>query len=181
MKINFFVLFLVFVLFNACSKDEGEQNASSTLSFFGQSDRTSFSLKLNKDQELFIKVQDQKLEFDNKQKATLFVFFTTWCLPCNAQNPHLNNLAQKYKDSFEIIGVLLDTPQADELDDFIKSQNINYTLALGDTNFLFANSIGGINAIPTMLLYSSNGTFLKQYLGIVLEEMLDIDIQKAIN
>ncbi|ELZ6688702.1 TlpA family protein disulfide reductase, partial [Campylobacter coli] len=45
---------------------------------------------------------------------------------------------------------------------------------------LLAKILGGVNGIPTMFLYDKNSQLINQYLGLIPEEMLEIDIQKAI-
>lgn len=47
-------------------------------------------------------------------------------------------------------------------------------------NAIFSDAVGGVKAIPTMFLYDKNGKLIQTYVGIVPEEMLDVDIQKAI-
>ncbi|NDJ27901.1 TlpA family protein disulfide reductase [Campylobacter sp. MIT 12-8780] len=175
----FITLFLALFLISCSSDDKDEQNASSLLSW-GQGNKQSFDLKLNNGENLFIKSNEGKLEFVSNDKATLFVFFTTWCAPCLAEIPHLNKLQEKYQDNFNIIGILLEDKNSNEVSNFINEKQISFKVALGEPNFTFAQSVGGVNAIPTMILYSSSGELVGQYLGIIPQEMLDIDIQKAI-
>ena len=51
-------------------------------------------------------------EVNTKQfrgKYTLIVFWASWCGPCRAEHPELNNLYTRYKDKgFEIVGISLD-------------------------------------------------------------------------
>lgn len=179
MILRVFLLFLLCFFVGCDNKKEEDLNATRSSSL-EQGERLNFSLIFNDGREFFIKADHQKLQFDNEQKATLFVFFTTWCKPCNALIPHLNTLQDKYKDSFTIVGVLLENKGKNELDEFVKLYKINYPIALGEGNYLLAKSIGGVSALPVMLLYSSDGKLINHYLGIIPQEMLDIDIQKAI-
>ena len=73
-----------------------------------------------------INLQKRKDGFDIKDndKATLFVFFATWCPPCRAEIPHLNNLSEKFKEELNIIGVLLEEKNEQEVKDFAKKYNI---------------------------------------------------------
>lgn len=175
-----FFFFLSLLFFVACDTDKtADKNASKALSW-GQGDKISFNLDLGNAELLNIRSSSDKLEFVSNDKAILFVFFTTWCEPCLAELPHLNKLQEKYKDNFNIIGVLLEDISKEELAQFVSKHNINFKIAQGENNFLFAQSVGGIHGIPTMLLYSSSGIFSNKYLGIIPQEMLDIDIQKAI-
>lgn len=181
MLLRTFLLTLFFCFFIACEGKKSEEDLNNTRnSSLEQGEKLNFNLTLNDGKEFFIKAQEQKLEFDSGQKATLFVFFTSWCSPCNAMTPHLNKLQEKYKDRFVIIGVLLEEKDINELNTFLKEQNINYPISLGENNYLLAKSVGGVSNLPVMILYSSNGRLINHYLGIIPQEMLDIDIQKAI-
>ena len=183
MKKIFFALILCF--FISCSKEdktndenlslESTQNAS-----LSQSDEVNFKLDLVDGGFVFVKKEDSNLLLDNNDKAILFVFFTTWCVPCVAEIPHLNKLQEKYIDELSVISVLLEDKTKEEIALFVKDNKINYKIANGEKNYLLARILGGVNGIPTMFLYSKSSKLINQYLGVIPEEMLEIDIQKAI-
>ena len=175
-----FFLCILLCFFMGCEKKKDEDLNVTQHSSLSQGEKINFSLILNDGRELFIRADKQKIEFDSQQKATLFVFFTTWCNPCIAQMPHLNKLQEKYKDNFIIVAILLEEKDKNSLDSFMQTHAMNYPVALGEGNYLLAKSVGGVNALPTMLLYSSEGKLINHYLGVIPQEMLDIDIQKAI-
>ena len=129
-----------------------------------------------------INLQKRKDGFDIKDndKATLFVFFATWCPPCRAEIPHLNNLSEKFKEELNIIGVLLEEKNEQEVKDFAKKYNIKYDVAVGEGNFLLEKAVGGIIGLPSSALYKPNGNYAIHYTGLVPEEMLENDILKAI-
>lgn len=179
MILRVFLLFLL-CFFAGCDSKKDEDLNVTRHSSLSQGENLSFSLVFTDGTEFFIKADKQKLEFDSNHKATLFVFFTTWCNPCTALVPHLNKLQEKYKDNFTIIGVLLDEKGEKPLAEFMQTHKINYPIAFGEGNYLLAKSVGGINALPVMLLYASDGKLINHYLGVIPQEMLDIDIQKAI-
>lgn len=188
-KIIFFSLFIIF--FISCNNDNQNENninkqevkkenntdnfnKFSTISLHFSN--SSIGLGLRRVNE-----NNKDLEFiNNDNRAIMFIFFTTWCIPCKAEIAHLNNLYQKYKDKIRFIGVLLEDKSDEELKEFIESNNINYEIANSDANYLFAKSIDGVSGIPYIMLYNSNGKNINNYLGAVYEEMLDIDIQKVI-
>ena len=87
------------------------------------------------------------------EKSTLLVFFATWCPPCKAEIPHLNNLQEKYKDKFVIISVLLEENKSnEEIANFAKYNNANFIITNSPDNFKFAQSVGGVKNIPLMFL-----------------------------
>lgn len=186
LRLVFGVLLAFFLL--SCNSDKKDddsqvqiQNSQSSEPVLSASATRNLSLKFQNKEDLFISINDSVLEFDNKQKATLFVFFTTWCAPCNALIPHLNNLQEKYKDNFQIFGILLEKKGDVKLDEFMQRYKINYDIAIGESNFDLATVVGGVNALPLMMLYGSDAKLMNTYLGLIPQEMLDIDIQKAIN
>ncbi len=174
-------VFLLFFLcfFVACDSKKDEDLNVTRHSSLSQGEKLNFSLIFNDGTEFFIKADKQKLAFDSQHRAVLFVFFTTWCNPCIAQMPHLNKLQDKYKDNFTIVGVLLEEKDKKSLDEFMQTHKINYQVALGEGNYLLAKSVGGVSALPVMMLYASDGRLINHYLGVIPQEMLDIDIQKA--
>ncbi|MBK1994105.1 hypothetical protein FSE90_07550 [Campylobacter novaezeelandiae] len=63
----------------------------------------------------------------------------------------------------------------------MQKNKIKFDVAIGDNNYLFAKSLGGINGMPTLFLFDKNNNLIRQYLGLIPIEMLEIDIQKAID
>lgn len=175
---------IILGIFTACSsqkEDEKEisDNNVSPQASLSQGQSMSFDLNFLEGESLHVKSDSGKINFDNEDKATLFVFFTTWCAPCIAEIPHLNKLQEKYKDSFNVIGILLEDKNEEEINLFKENNKIAYKIANGENNYLFARAMGGINGIPSMFLYAKNGDFVNQYLGIIPGEMLEIEILKA--
>ena len=166
--------FIFLIVFISCDSQNQDINQNNNTDLH-------FSLKLSEEKSLSIKYENQKLDFENENSAFLFVFFTSYCKPCLAQIPHLNNLAKNYQNKAQIIGVLLEELNEVELKDFVKKQKIAFPLAIGTNNYILAKAVGGIDRIPSMILYDKNGKKLNHYQGMIAEEMLDIDIQKAIN
>lgn len=184
MKIKkIFLLAVMSCLFVACSNDkEKQQNETntSTEASINQSDDMNFNLNLIDGGSISFKKENATLNFNDEDKATLFVFFTTWCAPCIAEIPYLNKLQEKYKNDFNIVGVLLEDKTNDEIQKFIEQHKISYKVANGENNYLLAKALGGVNGIPTMFLYSKHSKLIHEYLGLIPEEMLEVDIQKAI-
>ncbi len=116
-----------------------------------------------------------------KDKAVLVVFFATWCPPCKAEIPHLNNLLTKYNKDFQVIGVAVEQNKPnEELTSFINEHQIKYPITNGAVNFEFANAVGGVDGIPAMFLFDKTGKLVMNYVGATQEEILDSDISKHI-
>ncbi|MCR6570702.1 TlpA family protein disulfide reductase [Campylobacter insulaenigrae] len=178
MKINFFLVIFILVFFSACSsekEDTQEMNGASLT----QSENVHFTLKFLDDKKLFVNYQDQKFDFDDNSKAKLFVFFTSWCIPCKAEIAHLNNLHRKYKDGLDIIVLFLEENKDKEILEFIQENKITFQAGSGENSLIFSKILN-IGSIPAMVLFDTKGQKIKEYLGLIPEEMLDIDIQKVI-
>lgn len=180
-KMSLCVLFFT-LLFTGCdSKDENipKDTIKNTIA----KENTTFFVELDttKNEKIKAKISKNKIEFENKNnKVILLNFFATWCPPCKAEIPHLNALVKKYPNDFEVIAVLLEKNKPnEELINFIEEFNINYTVTNSSNNYLLEQAVGGVSSIPTMYLLNKQGEIKQKYIGIVLEEMLEIDIQKA--
>jgi thiol-disulfide isomerase/thioredoxin len=120
-------------------------------------------------------------EKEYQDKVILLDFWATWCPPCKAEIPHLNNLREKYKGKFEIIGILLeDGKPKSEVKDFMFEYNMKYPITLDADNRGVASIFGGVRSIPFMVMYKPDGNYNTHYTGAVPEEMIDINIQEAL-
>ncbi|RLA82559.1 MAG: hypothetical protein DRG78_06845 [Epsilonproteobacteria bacterium] len=123
-----------------------------------------------------------------KGKVVLVDFFGTWCPPCKAEIPHLNNIRKEMKGKFEILGI--DIGQRDgtdtnpsELNDFISEFEIKYPVTTGGDNGPLFGAVSELNkrgSIPFMLLFDTKGKFITHYIGMVPEEMIQGDINKLL-
>ncbi|MBL0702956.1 MAG: TlpA family protein disulfide reductase [Sulfurospirillum sp.] len=116
-----------------------------------------------------------------EEKIVLINFFTTWCPPCRAEIPHLNNLQKKYKDDLKIISVLLEKNKSNEdIINFINKNDIEFTITNSKDNYKLAKEVGGVRSIPLMLIYDRDGKYSQHYTGAVPEEMIDVDIKRIL-
>ena len=137
------------------------------------------TLKLLNGSTMQITKRSDGFDVKDGKKATLYVFFATWCPPCKAEIPHLNNLSEKFKNELNIVGVLLEDKSEDEVKEFAQKYKVKYDIAVGDGNFLFEKAIGGIKGLPASALFKANGDYVQGYIGLVPEEMLENDINRA--
>jgi thiol-disulfide isomerase/thioredoxin len=116
-----------------------------------------------------------------ENKIVILDFFATWCPPCKAEMPHLVNLQEKYKNDVQIIGILLEEHKTnDQVIQFMNKFNINFKIVNSNENFRLAQKVGGVDTIPFTMIFDKNSTYFQHYTGAVPEEMIDIDIQKAL-
>jgi thiol-disulfide isomerase/thioredoxin len=112
-------------------------------------------------------VQGDPVKSFAKGKAYIVEFWATWCPPCRASIPHLNEIYEKYKDQ----GLIVIGQNCSERDDsgvaaFVKKMGdkMTYRVALDDKrsdpegemskNWMEA---AGQNGIPTAFVVNSKG------------------------
>ena len=184
MKIKLLIIALLAIFIVGCNdKKDGDDNSSKS------SDQTHanidygapFDLTLIDESKMMLQKFDKGFKVEGNDEAILFNFFATWCPPCKAEIPHLNNLSDKFKGKLKIVSVLMEDKSKDEIDAFMKKFKVNFGISYGENNFLFAKALGGVVGIPYMVLYKPNGEYATHYVGLVPEEMLESDINKVIN
>lgn len=176
-KLAFFTI-LSLMIFSGCdsktttTNNETEQSNSLPMYKLTTNDAKTLHLQATNDGMIF-------QEF--KGKAVLLNFFATWCPPCKAEIPHLNNLREKYGNDFEIVAVLLEERKTTtEIKAFKEEFAVQYPITNSMENFNLANAVGGVKSIPTMFMFDKSGKMIQKYVGVVPEEMMETDIKKAI-
>ncbi len=188
MKIKLTILLSFLLIITGCS-DKAESNEnnkikqSEEIKIKKSEKKIIYPIKLKTIDEKIIDVNQTNTGFSfssSKNKSVLLTFFTSWCPPCKAEIPHLNNLQKKYKGKLDIIGVLLEDKNIGEIKSFIKKYNVKYTVTYGKENFTLAKAAGDVKAIPFSILYDKSGAYATHYTGAIPEEMMNIDIKKAV-
>ncbi|MCX6934939.1 MAG: TlpA disulfide reductase family protein [Verrucomicrobia bacterium] len=102
--------------------------------------------------KLSVQWLEKKPETDGR--AMIVEFWATWCPPCRASIPHLNEIYAKYKDKgLQIVGIT-DEDRA-KIKKFEKEVPIEYAVGL-DANGKYAKPFG-IQGIPHAVLVDKTG------------------------
>lgn len=169
------------LILSGCSSESKKEEPKATL--LKETPKSEpLTLKTTEGKEIVVTPTEKGFTFSGyENKVVLVNFFATWCPPCKAEIPHLNNLQEKYKENFVIISVLLEENKSnEEIASFMKYNNINFIITNSPENFKFAKNAGGVKNIPLMFLYDKNGSYSTHYVGAVPEEMIDSDIKKVL-
>ncbi len=106
-----------------------------------------------------IDLQGKRVELaDLKGKTVLLDFFTTWCGPCLADAPSLDELYEKYGGkNLEIVGISVDEDRSD-VEKFLKSHPHEYPIILASENAMPRPYQIGV--FPTYVIIDSDGNVL---------------------
>jgi len=179
MKILFISILTLLVLSGCSHEDKNDKNQQNQVS---EVQNTNIVLTDTDGKKIKVKkVKDGYIFEGYEGKIVLLNFFATWCPPCKAEIPHLNNLQEKYAKDLKIISVLLEENKTnDEIKEFIKSFGITFTVANSQENFKLAKDVGGVQSIPLMIIYDRQGKSSQSYTGAIPEEMIESDIKKVL-
>ncbi|MCM3571249.1 redoxin domain-containing protein [Neobacillus mesonae] len=110
---------------------------------------------------------------DYKGKKVILNFWATWCPPCKAEMPHMQNFYEKNQDNgVAIVAVNLTNLDKGnkEIENFVKSYGLTFDILL--------DKVGTIGAqyqafsIPTSYIIDSKGVISKKIIGPMDEEMM---------
>src|ERR1700757_847254 len=98
-------------------------------------------------------------------KVVLIDFWATWCQPCKKEMPGYQSLADRYGyQGFVVIGFKFETmPDMEDPLQFAKEIGVHYPLAVATDDL--KQKFGGIEGLPTTLLYDRQGVLRSKVIG----------------
>jgi cytochrome c biogenesis protein CcmG/thiol:disulfide interchange protein DsbE len=109
-------------------------------------------------------------------KVVVVNFWATWCGPCRIEIPDFIEVYKNYKGrGVEIIGVSLDREEWEKVTPFVKKNNINYPIVMG--NGEIARKFSNFNAIPTTFIIDKKGTIVDEHTGILTKAQLEAKLK----
>lgn len=159
---------VLFALFQAVTKEPAPAAVTATKISEGaaiDSSAPEFTLKNLNGEEVSLK--------DYKGKKVMLNFWATWCPPCKAEMPAMQQLYSQKPADLEILAINLD-PQND-VSGFVNSNGLDFPVLLdqsGSTQQLYS-----IISIPTTFLIDEKGVIKKKHIGSMtfeqMEEIID--------
>jgi len=102
---------------------------------------------------------------DLRGKVVLVDFWATWCQPCKKEMPGYQKLVDRYGSrGFVAIGFKFDT-MMDIEDPLQFSEEIGVRYPLAVANDEIKQKFGGIEGLPTMMLYDRQGILRTKVIG----------------
>lgn len=96
-------------------------------------------------------------------KVVILNFWATWCPPCRAEMPSLNNLYREYRNKgLEVVAISTDRSYT-VIKDYISKNPSDITILI-DTDNKVSRQFK-VFSIPTTFLIDRNGIIIERYLG----------------
>ena len=107
----------------------------------------------------------EKIDPTKTGKMTILNFWGTWCPYCLYEMPHLNDIAEKYKDKLSVVAVHTDIAGTDAIE-YVKTY-------IPDSSIIFANdhqnafysTMGGNGSYPYTVILDGEGKVKTRFYG----------------
>jgi len=113
-------------------------------------------------------------------KVVLIDFWATWCQPCRKEMPGYQKLLERYgPNGFVVVGFKFDTMK--DTEDpivFAKAIGARYPLAVATDEI--RREFGGIEGLPTTLLYDRQGALRQKIIGFEYTHVVEGDIKSLL-
>jgi thiol-disulfide isomerase/thioredoxin len=114
---------------------------------------------------------------DLRGKVVLIDFWATWCVPCKKEMPGYQKLLDRYgAHGFLVVGFKLDMMR--DTEDpvlFAKKLGVRYPLAVGADDL--KERFGGIEGIPTTMLYDRHGVLRYKVIGFEYRDVIESQLK----
>jgi thiol-disulfide isomerase/thioredoxin len=117
------------------------------------------------------------LSAEFRGKVVLIDFWATWCQPCKKEMPGYQKLLNLYGPrGFAVIGFKFDT-MTDVQDpvSFAKGIGVRYPLAVAADDL--KQKFGGIEGLPTTMLYDRQGILRKKIVGFEYTDVIESSVK----
>jgi thiol-disulfide isomerase/thioredoxin len=110
-------------------------------------------------------------------KVVLIDFWATWCQPCKKEMPGYQKLWERYGSrGFVIVGFKLDIMRdTEDPVQFAKRIGVRYPLVVAADDL--KQKFGGIEGIPTTMLYDRHGILRKKVIGFEYTDVIESELK----
>jgi thiol-disulfide isomerase/thioredoxin len=117
---------------------------------------------------------------DFRGKVVLIDFWATWCQPCKKEMPGYQKLVDGYgAQGFAVVGFKLDIMK-DAEDPILFAQKIGVRYPLAVASDDVKAKFGGIEGLPTTLLYDRQGILRKKIIGFEYTTVIESEIKSLL-
>ena len=116
---------------------------------------------------------------DLRGKPVIVDFWATWCGPCRASMPDLNDLQARYgARGLTVIGMSVDETGPAPVKRFATQLGVKFTIAMANDDVL--DAYGPIRSIPTTFFINRKGEIVRRVIGRIDNETLNGYVQEIL-
>lgn len=108
-------------------------------------------------------------------KVVLLNFWATWCPPCRQEIPQLIDLANRYKDRLQVIGVSMDDAPPAIVREFAKRMGVNYPIVMASPEIV--REYGGVPALPATFIVDTQSRVVQKHIGLYPPDVYENEIR----
>lgn len=108
---------------------------------------------------------------DYRGRAVVVDFWATWCKPCRASMPHLNQIQERYGARLVVVGISIDDGDVSTVRRFTEDLGIRFRIAMATERVL--DAYGPFRAMPTTFFINRSGEVKRRVVGYIDPETLD--------
>lgn len=114
----------------------------------------------------------KKVELTSYKGKPLFLnFWATWCPPCVAEMPYINEIYPEYKDKINFALVSVEAPgDKTKVEKFIQDKGMTVPVFMGDNQAI--TSLYKVQGIPTTYIINAKGEMVTVHVGGMNKDML---------
>ena len=114
---------------------------------------------------------------DFKGKVVVLDFWATWCGPCRASLPHLNEVQGRFAgQGLVVVGISVDDTEPQVVRHFVDRLGLKFRMAMADERVL--DLYGPIRTIPTTFFINRRGEVVRRVVGYIDSETLESYVQE---
>jgi thiol-disulfide isomerase/thioredoxin len=116
---------------------------------------------------------------DLRNKPVIVDFWATWCGPCRASMPDLNDMQARYgAKGLTVIGMSVDETGPAPVKRFAHQLGVRFTIAMANDEVL--DAYGPIRSIPTTFFINRKGEIVRRVIGRIDSETMNAYVQEIL-
>jgi thiol-disulfide isomerase/thioredoxin len=116
---------------------------------------------------------------DLRNRPIVVDFWATWCGPCRASMPHLDEINSKFgRQGLAVIGMSVDENGPAPVRRFANSLGVKFTLAMANDEVL--DAYGPIRSIPTTFFINRKGEIVRRVVGYIDGETMNTYVREIL-